>query len=137
MKHYYSQIEKEKLLHLIVRKEDIVGRKDVIPDNNFLQCALIKKNSGVSFRPHYHLEHSRAYESKIAQESWVVIEGSVKCFFYDLDNTLIAEEVLYPGDASFTLYGGHTYEILSDNTLVYEYKSGPYEGQKKDKEFFK
>ena len=40
-----------------------------------------------------------------------------------------------PGDASFTLEGGHTYEILEDDTLVYEYKTGPYEGQKLDKTF--
>ena len=31
--------------------------------------------------------------------------------------------------------GGHTYEILESDTLVYEYKTGPYEGQKLDKEF--
>jgi hypothetical protein len=27
------------------------------------------------------------------------------------------------------LYGGHTYQILEDDTIVYEYKTGPYEGQ--------
>jgi len=43
--------------------------------------------------------------------------------------------VLTPGDASFTLYGGHTYKILEENTIVYEYKTGPYEGQKLDKRF--
>ena len=31
--------------------------------------------------------------------------------------------------------GGHTYEILVDDTVVYEYKTGPYMGQAKDKEF--
>jgi len=52
-----------------------------------------------------------------------------------LDDTIIATPILYPGDASFTLEGGHTYEILEDNTLVYEYKTGPYEGQALDKKF--
>jgi hypothetical protein len=65
----------------------------------------------------------------------VVIRGSVKCIFYDLDNTIIAEPILKAGDASFTLYGGHTYLILEDDTIVYEYKTGPYEGQKLDKTF--
>ena len=64
----------------------------------------------------------------------IVIKGSVKCKFYDTDNTLIAEPILMPGDASFTLYGGHTYEILEEGTIVYEYKTGPYEGQELDKE---
>ena len=46
-----------------------------------------------------------------------------------------AEPILKPGDASFTLEGGHNYLILEDNTLVYEYKTGPYEGQALDKTF--
>jgi hypothetical protein len=71
----------------------------------------------------------------IAQESWIVIQGSVKCIFYDIDDTIIAEPILNVGDASFTLEGGHNYYILEDNTLVYEYKTGPYEGQKLDKTF--
>jgi len=32
---------------------------------------------------------------------------SVKCIFYDLDDQIIATPTLYPGDASFTLEGGH------------------------------
>jgi len=47
----------------------------------------------------------------------------------------VSTEILYVGDASFTLEGGHNYEILEDNTLVYEYKTGPYEGQEFDKTF--
>jgi len=43
--------------------------------------------------------------------------------------------VLYVGDASFTLGGGHNYLILEEGTIVYEYKTGPYEGQLMDKVF--
>jgi hypothetical protein len=57
-------------------------------------------------------------------------QGSVKCIFYDIDDSIIATPILKAGDASFTLYGGHTYQILEDDTIVYEYKTGPYEGQK-------
>ena len=34
-----------------------------------------------------------------------------------------------------TFQGGHTYEILEDDTIVYEYKTGPYKGQENDKVF--
>ena len=57
------------------------------------------------------------------------------CILYDIDDQIIAEPILKAGDASFTLYGGHTYSILEDNTIVYEYKTGPYEGQNLDKTF--
>ena len=90
---------------------------------------------GKTFLPHKHITKDRHYPEQISQESWIVAKGSVRCKLYDLDDALIAEPVLRPGDASFTLYGGHTYEILEEDTLVYEYKTGPYEGQKLDKQF--
>ena len=88
-----------------------------------------------TFKAHKHIYKQRSYDKQIAQESWVVIKGSVKCILYDLDDTIISTPVLKQGDSSFTLHGGHNYEILEDNTVVYEYKTGPYEGQKLDKTF--
>ena len=135
MDKYYSKVAEGKLLHVINRVGDITGRDDIIPSENFIQCATLKMEKGKTFRPHKHIKKQRTYKEKIAQESWVVIRGSVKCYFYDIDDTLIATPVLTPGDASFTLEGGHTYEILEEDTIVYEYKTGPYEGQEFDKEF--
>jgi hypothetical protein len=137
MELIYSKVEPEKLLHIINRLDEISGRQEVVPENNFIQCATLKMENGKTFKPHKHIEKSRSYDKQIAQESWVVIKGSVRCKFYDIDDQLIAEPVLHPGDASFTLYGGHTYEILEDDTIVYEYKTGPYEGQEFDKTFLK
>jgi cupin fold WbuC family metalloprotein len=135
MEHIYSKINPELLLHVIVRKEDIKsGRQDIIPDKNFIQCSILNMENGKTFKPHKHIWKERA-RMIIAQESWIVIQGKVKCIFYDIDDTIISTPTLNPGDASFTLEGGHTYEILEDNTLVYEYKTGPYEGQALDKTF--
>ena len=132
----YSKIEPNKLLHIINRLEDIKGRNDIIPKNNFIQCATLRyPTKKITGPPHKHITKDRHYPEQIAQESWVVIKGKVKCKFYDIDNKIIAEPILYPGDASFTLYGGHTYEILEEDTIVYEYKTGPYEGQELDKIF--
>ena len=133
MKKIYSKVEPGKLLHIVTRLEDIKNRTEIVPAENFIQCASLKMEKGKTFPPHKHIEKDRRYKEKIAQESWVVIRGKVKCKFYDIDDKIIAEPILFPGDASFTLYGGHTYEILEDDTIVYEYKTGPYEGQKLDK----
>ena len=65
----------------------------------------------------------------------MVIKGSVKCHLYDLDDELIEEVVINQGDCSMTFEGGHTYTILEEDTVVYEYKTGPYQGQKMDKVF--
>ena len=131
----FSKVDPSKLLHIVVRKEDILpGRQDVISEDNFLQCSILNMEENKTFRPHKHIWKERTH-NMIAQESWVVIQGKVKCFFYDLDDSIIEEIILNPGDASFTLEGGHNYLTLEDNTLVYEYKTGPYEGQINDKTF--
>ena len=135
MEKIYSKIKPNKLLHIINRLSEIEGRNDIVPKENFIQCATLRMPKNKTFPPHKHITKDRHYPSQIAQESWVIIKGRVKCKFYDIDDTLISEPILGPGDASFTLYGGHTYEILEDDTLVYEYKTGPYEGQQLDKVF--
>ena len=135
MEHIYSKSQPDKLLHIIVRKEDLTeGRTDIVSEENFLQCALLNMKKDQTFRPHKHIWKNRTREV-IAQESWIVVEGSVKCTFYDLDDSIISEPTLNAGDASFTLEGGHNYTRLEENTLVYEYKTGPYEGQELDKVF--
>ncbi len=135
MEKIYSKVDKKKLLHIIVRKDDIVkGRTEVVSEEHFIQCALLNMEKDKTFKPHKHIWKNRTRDV-IAQESWVVIQGKVKCTFFDIDDNVIEEPVLEPGDASFTLEGGHTYTILEDDTLVYEYKTGPYEGQELDKVF--
>ena len=108
--------------------------KDIINEKEFLQLSALKMKEGQTFRPHEHI-WKKGEDKVIAQESWVVIRGSVECIFYDLDDTILEKPILYPGDCSVTLGGGHTYRILEDDTLVYEYKTGPYKGLENDKEF--
>ena len=135
MEKIYSKVKENKLLHIIVRKNDLKpGRIEVVPENHFIQCALLNMEKDKTFKPHKHIWKNRTRDV-IAQESWIVVQGKVKCTFFDIDDNIIAEPILEPGDASFTLEGGHTYTILEDDTLVYEYKTGPYEGQKLDKVF--
>lgn len=135
MEKYYSNIDPDLLLHIVIRKEDfIAGRQEIIPTENFLQCCTLNLAEGHTFKPHKHIWKQQDL-LVIAQESWVVISGRVRVKFYDLNDVLIADPVLEAGDASFTLQGGHNYVILEDNTRVLEMKTGPYFGQKMDKVF--
>jgi cupin fold WbuC family metalloprotein len=125
-----------KLLHMVCTPEDFTKeRTDLVDANQFIQCSFLKMNEGKTFRPHKHIWKKPSFEEMIAQESWVVIRGSVKVHFFDTEMQPLETHILNAGDASFTLEGGHTYEILEDYTLVYEYKTGPYEGQIRDKVF--
>lgn len=134
MEKIYSKIKPNVLLHIVNRLEDITERTNIAPNEQFLQLATLKMNNGHTFRPHKHIIKN-GEENIIAQESWVVIRGKVKVIMYDLDDTIIHTPILNSGDCSMTFYGGHNYEILEDNTIVYEYKTGPYKGQIADKEF--
>jgi len=135
MEKIYSKHNPNHLLHMVVRKEDLIpGRQDIVPEEHFIQCSHLNMEEGKTFKAHRHI-WKKSTRDVIAQESWIVIQGSVRCTFYDIDDKVIAEPILNPGDASFTLEGGHNYTILEDNTLVYEYKTGPYEGQALDKTF--
>ena len=108
----YSRVEPGKLLHIINRYDEIEGRTDVAPEDQFIQLATLRMEKDKTFRPHKHIWKPAAKLEVIAQESWVVIKGSVKVHMYDLDDSLIREEVINQGDCSMTFEGGHTYTIL-------------------------
>jgi len=129
----YSRIEPTQILHIITRKRDIQqGRTDLVDADEFIQCAAIRQPNGVTFKPHRHIMQMRN-EVYIPQESWVVISGLVQVIMYDLDDTILHTDVLEPGDCSITLQGGHNYFFMAEDSIVYEYKTGPYLGQAHDK----
>ncbi|MDB9884577.1 WbuC family cupin fold metalloprotein [Candidatus Marinimicrobia bacterium] len=140
MKLIYSKITPSKLLHLIHSLKDIeslstnkgLARINVAPIEELLQLATLKMDKGKTFEPHKHI-YKEGEKKVIAQESWIVIKGKVKVIMYDLDDTIIDEVILTAGDCSMTFAAGHNYIIQEDNTIVYEYKTGPYKGIKNDK----
>lgn len=135
MKLIYSKKDKNKLLHIINKFDEISERTNVAAENQFLQLATLKLQKGKTFKPHQHIWKDSPTEKVIAQESWVIIQGSVKVFMYDIDGQLLDTEIINKGDCSMTFEGGHNYEILEDDTVVYEYKTGPYTGIENDKVF--
>ena len=131
----YSNVEKNKLLHIVCRPAELKDvRNDIVEEEEYLQLAILNFNKGKTFEPHKHI-YKPVPSQAIAQESWVVMTGKVEAIFYDLDDTIVETRILEAGDLSITLFGGHNYRILEDNTLVLEYKTGPYYGQSADKDF--
>lgn len=132
MKKIYSSIE-DIILHIIFNKEDFEDRKDIVDPDQFLQVSALKLNLGKTFKPHKHLHQKSTNKDRIAQESWVVIKGSVKVDYYDINSKFLQSEILKNGDCTITLYGGHNYTILEQDTLIYEFKTGPYVDRNSDK----
>lgn len=135
MHKIYSKVDPTKHLHTVFRYYEIDGRNEVADEHQFLQLATLRMEKGKTFKPHQHIWKPVSTEQTIAQESWVIIKGSVECSFFDTDGILLEKQVIRQGDCSMTFEGGHTYLILEDDTVVYEYKTGPYQGQAMDKVF--
>jgi cupin fold WbuC family metalloprotein len=133
MEQIYSNVEPGLLLHLVNRLADINGRTDISPDDQFIQLATLRMEKGATFKPHKHIWKSTQYKQHIAQESWCVIQGRVLVSYYDTDGTFLTQKEIGPGDCSMTFQGGHNYLALEEDTVVYEYKTGPYYGHAMDK----
>lgn len=132
--YIYSKVDTTVLLHIVNRKADITpARQDLSPHQEFLQVSTFSLPLNKTFKAHKHLSQHR--QTNITQESWIVIQGRVQAILYDLDDTIVAEPVLLPGDCSITFRGAHNYISLENDSLVYEYKTGPYTGHENDKTF--
>jgi len=136
MEKIYSRVERDLLAHAIYRLNEFNGRQNIIADAEFLQIATLELYQSESFDAHIHLWKDLPRQDNVAQESWVVIKGEIEVSFFVIDGTFLHKGVLYEGDCSISLHGGHSYSALT-NSLVYEFKNGPYLGQIKDKKFIK
>jgi hypothetical protein len=128
----FSRIEPGRLLHLVLSTDNSKDREQLVDSDQFLQVATLQLKSGENFSAHKHLWKELDSNKSIAQESWVIIKGSVEVTFFDLDDSLLETHILKAGDLSVTLYGGHGYKVLEE-TIAVEFKSGPYLGQVQDK----
>ena len=133
----YSQLKKKKLLHIIFKNNQSQKcknyRLDISSEEQFLQVAHLSLKKNQTFLAHKHIWKTPRFKKTIAQESWVVLCGKVRMFAYDIDGSFIKSFLLNTGDFSITYQGGHNYKALMTNTKVIEYKTGPYEGVKRDK----
>jgi len=140
MEKIYSKVDKDVLLAITTTFQDFnAPRNETVPASEFIQGAMIRGNDGDAFRPHKHIlkelnSHYGLHMTK-AQECWIVIRGIIEVIVYDLDDTIAQKIRMIEGSACFLLHGGHAFSCLEDHTCIWEIKTGPYEGQAKDKIF--
>lgn len=129
----YSKIKKNKLILSVLKFKKITDKRhDISPEDEFLQTSgrILKKNFHIKAHKHNELKRT----TNITQEAWIILRGKILGKFYDLDDSLLHEEVLESGDCVTIFRGGHELLVLEDDTYFYEIKNGPYYGVKHDKE---
>ena len=127
----YSKKEEKLLLHIVNKKKNIKERLDLTPNSKDLQVSYINNMKKKKCKSHKHLEINRNTNS--TSECWIVIRGKISIELYDIDNSILYNDILEQGNCLITFRGGHSYTSLEDNTLIYEIKNGPYYGSEKDR----
>ncbi len=130
----YSKEDPDLLLLAINRKSEITSsRVDVCPSDEYIQICAKSMPKGMTFKPHKHNKLERITD--YTQEAWIILEGSVHANFWDVNDQPIHETVLNSGDCAIVFRAGHSFEVLEEETILYEVKSGPYYGVERDKSF--
>ena len=131
----YSKINPELLLNIVCGFDEVNSeRNDITEAGESLQCAILRPPTNKVFKPHKHLYRHYTDDVKI-QESFIVMKGSAEIDIFDIDDLFLCTVKINTGDLVILLNGGHSLKTLNDESILYEIKTGPYEGQIKDKIF--
>ncbi len=123
------------LLAIILRSGDYPeGLNFYNKEEDFIQLGTWKYQKGQKIKGHNHLIFERAAQR--TQEAVYLKSGKIKSGIYDEQDNLMENIILTEDDIIVFLAGGHDFEILEDNTQVFEVKNGPYAGVEKDKRKF-
>lgn len=127
----YSKTYPKVLLASIVSAAN-AGRVDAADADEILQVSQLNLVQGKTILPHKHLLQVRTTHG--TSEAWVVIAGTLTAQIFDLDNSLVTNTDLGPGDCMVLYRGGHNFTVTSPDAVVYEIKNGPYYGPAADSE---
>lgn len=121
----YIFTKEKKLIACIYKsKKKINNRINLSPENELLQASIIKFDKKFILNRHFHKKVLR--KTIGTQEIWIVMKGKLKVTFYGTDKNKICSKTLNKGDISILFRGGHKFETLEKNTIIYEIKNGPY-----------
>jgi hypothetical protein len=120
---------------MIPSDETLVDGHNFFTDNNrFIQFGIWNFKINTKLQRHLHKFIKR--ETTVTNEIVVVMKGKIMAEIYDSEKDFICKLILNSGDVLVIHSGGHGYEILEEDTRVYEIKNGPYSNPELDRERF-
>ena len=126
----------EEVLARILRHDRVwkKGLNFFSKDKDFIQVGTWGYDAKKQLKAHSH--NTVVREISKTQEVLYVKQGKLRVKIFGKDDNFVAEEVAFAGDILIMLEGGHSYEIMEDNTQVLEIKNGPYVGAELDRRRF-
>lgn len=123
------------ILAIIFRDNDwSEGLNFITPNELFIQVGTWWYPKGKKLASHVHNDFERT--ALRTQEMTYVRRGAMKVLLYDNSKKYLQDFILKEGDLAIVAYGGHGYEILSDDTQIIEAKNGPFIDVETDKTKF-
>ena len=122
----------QQLAFIVSARWDPVATEFVTPDTFSLQMGMIVYGKGQAITPHMHLPITRTVQG--TNEVVMVRSGDCEVDIYDDQRVHVASRRLTKGDVILLLGGGHGFR-MSEDTVLFEVKQGPY-ANGRDKERF-
>jgi len=128
-----SIINKGTLIALVGSFDDAGWGNNFLTDTNLpMQLGVMRKNKE-HITNHIHKIRNRQCKS-ISNEFHYVIRGKVIVSLFNYEKELVTKVMLMPNMFCILYSGGHGFEILKDDTLMIELKSGSFTSTDEDKE---
>jgi hypothetical protein len=128
-------MDKDMLIAIVGSMEDAGWGSTFITENSLsMQLGVMRKNKG-DIQNHIHKVRNRQTKS-ISNEFHYVVRGKVLVRLYGYQRNLISKVMLTPQMYCMLFNGGHGFEIVKDDTLMFECKLGNYTNVEEDKEKF-
>lgn len=102
------------------------------PNHFGQQMGMIVYGEGQSIQPHLHLPVVREVHG--TTEMVMVRKGACRVDIYDRQKQLITSREMVQGDLVLLLAGGHGFQ-MSEDTVLFEVKQGPYVDQNEKERF--
>lgn len=120
--------------HITAQEWEKGGLNFFSNDEEFIQVGTWGYDNGKHLLAHEHNTVPR--QTAITQETLYIKQGKIKATIYNLNREKVVQWIAHAGDIVILMRGGHSYDILADNTQVLEIKNGPYPGAEKDRTRF-
>jgi len=126
----YSDVDPQLLIATVITNFEEAGRHDASTVDEILQVSALSLAKNKVVKSHMHKPVVRGTIG--TQEAWIVISGSIRAEIFDTNKDKISENILMSGDCVVLYRGGHSMQVLEDDTVIYEIKNGPYLGAEND-----
>lgn len=99
-----------------------------------LQIGLFRYGAGQRIQNHVHHVFPRTAEKTC--EMLLVLRGRIRADIFTGRKELVESVEVGENELILLLDGGHGFEVLEPDTVIFEAKNGPYFGVERDKEKF-